>query len=332
MSLLTRLLVSLTLNKMPFDPVRDAVLNSPVSQSYPLPSPHVLTAPQVSTSPPTSYFATNHAVSSQTAASTNAAAQSPSSARRATDLSVLLNSDDHAPSPTYQQRRPSSSSSALNSPSVGTPRPRSAHLSHILQPSGDDASPLMPPPPITASPISSPLLQNRDIIPPSLSRSRAPTAPAPARTPPSYQVDLPRRASSSSAGSMSAPRSPEITRSPLSKSTVISHNAPIQNPLRDNHKSRLSQRSMTPYAPRNRRTAPGSVLVPLSDAERDFYKTLSKNPLRGQATLGKRKFEDVSNDTLRPSSIDEPPHKVTHDVGRVVQHCAYSISLMILIH
>ncbi|THH09356.1 hypothetical protein EW145_g2067 [Phellinidium pouzarii] len=293
---------------MPFDPVRDAVLNSPVSQTHPLPSPHV---PPVLSSP-NSYFAPNHSWSSVGASSSaNAVVQSPASSRRATDLAVLLNADDRVPSPTYQ-RRPGSSGSVATSPSFGTPRSRSAHLSHILQPNNDDAPSLA-----IASPLDSPLQISHDILQPSLSRSRATVATS-QPTISSFHPDTVRRTSSSASGSMSAPRSPEMPRLPLSAVSLLPADS-LPSKLPSSTMSYPPRRSPVPYAPRNRYTTPTSVLKPLLDSERMFYKSLNKNPLRDHK-IGKRKLDDVSNDALRPKDVDEREAKHSRDVGLVVQH------------
>ncbi|KAL5529122.1 hypothetical protein ACEPAG_5096 [Sanghuangporus baumii] len=317
---------------MPFDPVRDAVLNSPLQHSIQLPSPHIITA---STS------------------SINASIQSPSSARRATDLSVLLNSDDQPPASPFQRRPSSSGSAVAASPSWGfapgasasslsdTPRPRSAHLSHILQSNSDDGSPPfvspaatsyadyvqvpLPPPTITSngSPSTSPLLGNREIV----GRSRAPTLAAPPNStvaPPGQGFPLPRQpdilrrmSSSSASGSKSHSRSPEMPRTPLSNvSTLPGPDPPRVTPP---PVQRRPPRPVIPYAPRKRLTAPGSILVPLSQEEREFYKNLSKNPLK-ESKLGKRTFEEVSHDTLLRKEREEPPTKLARDVGLVVKH------------
>ncbi|KAI5124500.1 hypothetical protein M0805_003025 [Coniferiporia weirii] len=302
---------------MPFDPVRDAVLNSPISQTHalPLPSPHapLVPTPAAMLSSPTSYFAHNHPANSSGGASTSlgGAGQSPLSSRRATDLSVLLNADDRIPSPTYQ-RRPGSSGSAVASPSFGTPRPRSAHLSHILQPTSEDDQSLVQPPLVAASPLSSPLQRARDILQPSFSRSRVGVSVLQTIPPSSRHLGSDRRTSSSSAsGSMSVPRSPEM---PSRASSVLTDSLP-QKPI----VSHPTRSSTIPYAPRNRRTAPTSVLAPLPEAEREFYKTLNKNPLRAHK-LGKRKLDDVSNDSFSAKNIGEAAAKRSRDVGLVVQH------------
>lgn len=315
---------------MPFDPVRDAVLNSPVTQTHPLPSPHVATgAGQQS---PGSYFAqsaytwpSSSAGPSASASANNAAAaftnahpaatQSPTSSRRATDLSVLLNADDRVPSPSFTRR-----TSASDSPSIGTPRPRSSHLSHILQPSNTD-EPL--PLPRQPSPVSSPLQRAQDILLPSLTRSRTgmtepgPTLPA---------ESLKRKSSASTMSTGSVPRSPEQPRSRLSDSPQVVARSLPQKPATTVQEP---PRSTVPYAPRSRRTAPGLVMKPLADSERVFFKIVSnKNPLRNSP--GKRRLEDISNERPSMPRREEPPRKRLRgagDVGRVVDHCKLSYLL-----
>ncbi|KAL5511540.1 ABD1 [Sanghuangporus vaninii] len=341
---------------MPFDPVRDAVLNSPLQHSNQLPSP-------LSSSPQSSYFTQNNILATSTSGNANASIQSPSSARRATDLSVLLNSDDQPPTSPFQRRPSSSGSAVVASPSCGlavgaattplsdTPRPRSTHLSHILQSNSDDGSPRfvspaaasyadhaqVPPATTTASnssPSTSPLLRNRETL--GRSRASTSTAPAPALAPAPpnsavaplgqglplpRQPDILRRMSSSSAsGSKSHSRSPEMPRTPLSNvSTLPGPDPPRFTPP---PVQRRPSRPAIPYAPRKRLTAPGSILVPLTEEEREFYKNLSKNPLKElkESKLGKRKFDEVSHGILLHRGRGEPPAKLARDVGLVVQH------------
>ena len=312
---------------MVFDPVRDAVRNSPVSQLPPLPSPRVPPSSGPTTlSSPTSYFTSSHAWSGSAGPSTSAASQSPTTSRRATDLSVLLNAEEQIPSPTYQ-RRPSSSSSIVGSPSFGTPRPRSAHLSHILQPNDDDGSPVVPPPaPPSASdsPFGSPVMNYRESSQPTATVSRSRPSTATSGIASTYHPDLPRRASSSSAsGTMSAQRSPEIPRAVLSNSPSMSG---ISLPAKPHPTIQMSyprppRRSTVPYAPQHRRTAADSVLKPITDAERNHYKNLNQNPLRTQNKLGKRKFDDVSSDSFTSMMKDDNTMKRSRDVGLVMDHC-----------
>lgn len=62
------------------------------------------------------------------------------------------------------------------------------------------------------------------------------------------------------------------------------------------------------------------VLIPLSDAERELYKNLRKNPLRIRS-LGKRKWEDLAKN--EPVLKDEPFQKRIrgNDVSVVIDHC-----------
>jgi mRNA (guanine-N7-)-methyltransferase len=156
-----------------FDPVRDAVLNSPVSTHPPLPSPFT-----------------------PTTASSSSPFPSPSLSRRATDLSVLLNNDqssDQSPksasyidqdrlghsapfrrsslpqtpskdvidisSPSIQPPKPAPIHSPSRSPAVSTAtsRPSSSsssnHNPHFLQTPRTTVSPTMPPPPLPSSTI-----------------------------------------------------------------------------------------------------------------------------------------------------------------------------------
>ena len=316
---------------MGFDPVRDAVRNSPLSQNQSLPSPQALFTPinstSTTTSSPNSYFTSPRVAYS--ALGSAGSLQSPTSLRRATDLSVLLNENDQVPSPSSFQRRPSSSGVSMPSPELGAARPRSSHLSHILQyPNGDGpstptfAQPLLPPPK-QAAPLGSPLLQtrDRDIIPPSISRNRSVSSAVGAKPHPIAPKDT-RRASSSSAastsGSRSTPRTPEVSRmsmhnapAPQSAGSVLALGPPPVPP---------PKRSAIPYAPRNRKTPPGSVLVPITDAERDFYRNLRKNPLKDRANHGKRKLEDVTNDAPIRNGR-EPPSKRARGMGVVAEYC-----------
>ncbi|EJD05943.1 mRNA-methyltransferase [Fomitiporia mediterranea MF3/22] len=125
--------------------------------------------------------------------------------------------------------------------------------------------------------------------------------------------------SASGSHSASASRSPEMPRTPLRDALPLTAASDISSfsspPTR-----RTPLRPSIPYAPRNRRTPAGSILIPLSDEEREFYKRLSKNPLKENA-LGKRKFGELSNETLRPRAFDETPSKrLNRDVGLVVSH------------
>ncbi|TDL27593.1 guanine-N(7)-methyltransferase [Rickenella mellea] len=67
------------------------------------------------------------------------------------------------------------------------------------------------------------------------------------------------------------------------------------------------------------RTAPSSVLVPLTADELQVYRTASRNPLRDR----KRKREDDASDNSPgklPDELSEPPTKRPRDAALVVQH------------
>ncbi|KAH9932161.1 hypothetical protein B0H21DRAFT_657874, partial [Amylocystis lapponica] len=94
-----------------FDPIRDAILNSPVSQTPPLPARIQLQLPVAATIP------------SPSPSDSSPSTVSPIT-RRATDLAVLLNSDP-----------PDLSSVAQDTPLFTPTTPRGpATLSHLLHP------------------------------------------------------------------------------------------------------------------------------------------------------------------------------------------------------
>lgn len=271
-----------------FDPVRDAALNSPVSQSKSLPAHgheadldrherHSFDVPSPSSSRPSSARATN----------------SPTVARRATDLAVLLNSEPQEP------RTP------------GSARPSS--LSHLLL-GTDTQSPVLSLPPTTPSNgevdrlAGAPSLRRRsnlpvldiprtDTSPESLHFSRHPPTPS---SRPLFQVEsvpssalrvfLPSRPSSSSDPSVAALISPPTM-------------PPLSSPL-----------STIPYNPHNRKTPAGSVLVPMTPHEMELYRHY--RGIGTQLLLSKRKRE-------RSRSPDNAPHVKRHagDVGKVIDHC-----------
>lgn len=273
-----------------FDPVRDAALNSPVSQSKPLPAHvhdadldrherHSFDIPSSTSSRPSSSRATN----------------SPTVARRATDLAVLLNSEPQEP------RTP------------GSTRPSS--LSHLLL-STDTQSPVLSLPTTTASNgevdrlAGAPSLRRRSNLPvldiprtdtppedgQSQHFSRHPLPP-PSRAP--FQVD-----SASSSAPRVLPPSP-LSRSPVRAPSRPSPTVPTMPPPQP--------LSAVPYNPRNRKTPAGSVLVPMSPQEMETYRHY-----RGIGTqlLSKRKRD-------RSKSPDNAPPVKRHagDVGKVIDHC-----------
>ncbi|KAI9566486.1 mRNA capping enzyme-domain-containing protein [Boletus coccyginus] len=281
-----------------FDPVRDAALNSPVSQPKPLPAHahdadldrherHPFDVPSPSSSRPSSSRATN----------------SPTVARRATDLAVLLNSEPQEP------RTPSSA--------------RPSSLSHLLL-GTDTQSPVSLLPTTTASNgevdrlVGAPSLRRRSNLP-VLDVSRTDTMPEDGQSqyfsrhppPPSSRAPFhgKQQVESASSASRVLPPSP-LTRSPVrapfrpssSSDTPTVPTMTPQPPL-----------STIPYNPRNRRTPAGSVLVPMTPHEME-----SCRHYRGVGTrllLSKRKRERTRSPDNAP-----PVKRFAGDVGKVIDH------------
>lgn len=245
-----------------FDPVRDAVLNSPIGQTapmLPLPSPSsTLSSPMAS----------------------------PSLGRRATDLSVLLNSHSQEPS-------------------LRTPPPlRSSTLSHLLH--SDDyfnEDKLDTSQPLTRSRVESIPVSRK-------SKSMFSSSPSPTRESP---VSRSRPSSSSSSVSMSFPNQ---FNNPVAR---LVHSNPMPPPPPP-----PPQPATIPYNPKVRITPPTSVLIPLSPAELEAYKDYRYQG-RGSAQLanvGKRK----RSTSPRGGDSDQPPAKRLHgDVGVVMEHCKHVV-------
>ncbi|TFK42896.1 mRNA capping enzyme-domain-containing protein [Crucibulum laeve] len=241
-----------------FDPVRDAVLNSPVDQA---PTPHPLA--------------------------------SPSLARRATDLSVLLNSD-------------------TRQPGLPTPPPTRSTLSHLLHTSNiNTEEKLAASEPFgRRSSYTDPNSSYFSYQVPSTSRSQIPSphrhrspSPRPGSSSRQQLIDspvsrtsFPSRPSSSSSSTFPPPQTNRNTASPV----MVPPPTPPPPTI--------------PYNPTRRLTAPGSVLIPLTPTEMEFYKNFRG---QGAARLSKRK-RTMSNE---PDGANEPPRKkLAGDVGVVVEH------------
>ncbi|KAF7440741.1 mRNA cap guanine-N7 methyltransferase [Pleurotus ostreatus] len=262
-----------------FDPVRDAVLNSPVTSTNPLP-------PQ----PPSS------------------ATSSPSLGRRATDLSVLLNSESQEPTVT------------LRTPPL--PRPSSG-LSHLLN--ADPAHAVDFEDKLSAF---QPLSRSTNLSVATATSSRNPhsssstfsrrgsdplAAAHPALSSPSSATSTGTSSARNLFGdspireSPVSPSFPAQTQTPSASLPQWSSNPPTNMPPPPQPK-----RSNVPYNPRNRITPPGSVLVPLSQSELEMFAEF-----RGVGTsrLTKRKRGHS------PEGEGEPPaKKLGGDVGVVVEH------------
>ncbi|KAF9227991.1 hypothetical protein BS17DRAFT_747026 [Gyrodon lividus] len=299
-----------------FDPVRDAALNSPVTQSQALPSHahdtdtdrherHTLDVP----SPPLSRPSSSRATSS------------PSVARRATDLAALLNSDPQ------ELRTPSSA--------------RPSSLSHLLLASETAQSPTSSFPMASHAEVDRlngvPSLQRRSTLPAldipreesqlqdgqSQYSSRLSHPSVQSRAPfQGHQFDTAlHTASASSSASRIPPPSP-LTHSPVgtsSRPSSASSDLFISSALIVTPRTTTTPVmppapvSTIPYNPRNRRTPAGSVLVPMAPQEIEMYRNY--RGVGTQLLILKRKRE-------RSKSPDNIPPAKRHagDVGKVVEH------------
>lgn len=266
-----------------FDPVRDAVLNSPNT-----PGPSFSSRTRIHIELPSAGPVTNPSpTSSDSARSTT----SPLT-RRATDLSVLLNSD---PPPEHTH-------TPLFTPT--TPR-APTHLSHILHPdssptSADDQ--LSNTQPLRRKPISS---ADSSYFPESAHLKTATPTPEPVPEP-----SRPSTATSTTHSATSSPPIPKRVPLPLPPKPSFMPPPPVPS------------RSVIPYAPRKRFTPPTSVTIPLTPAEVEWYRNypggIGSQILRSSGKSNKRgrsvDFGDVN---------EEPAAKRSRDVGLVVEHCMF---------
>lgn len=338
-----------------FDPVRDAVLNSPISSSLPLPSRMHLEMPH------------GHDTSPLPEPSP-APIVSPQLTRRATDLSVLLNDD---PPPTTSQ--------ALDTPLFTPTTPRGpSGLSHLLssepapdlerdqlasaQPltrkaqhdrAGDRASAQQasyfahresashaqrPRLEIKSTPIALSFPSQAQSPPrsPAVSTRQSPAAP-PAPPSDSHTASLASSSSRSSKVQKAAPSQQQQQQPSASQPHSLPAMPPPATPLKHSLPPKpqsqtpppppppTGYRSARPYAPR-RITPATSVLVPLSSAEIERYKHWKGAP--GTMIL-RKKTRDEAGDLKRaredvPAEDEERRKKRrAGDVGIVVEHCAY---------
>ncbi|KAI0792933.1 mRNA capping enzyme-domain-containing protein [Abortiporus biennis] len=371
-----------------FDPVRDAVLNSPHTQVRNLPSRIHIDTPNITNPSPTS--------------TSDSARSAPSPIpRRATDLSMLLNSDppptplftpttprpptnlshllhpDDSPLQQHQNledqlahaaplRRKSDSfsspdyprpTSASNSYFPSTPQ-RSSPISSLVFPAHQEgnSSTIIPPSSsvLTRSPPAPLTLQNSSPSHFSIPASPSPTprpstsgssASRPSASPPmSKRVVPPRRAASPSemppppipspriqTNQQQQPQSvqPEPRKAsmetlpprPLSSSST-NKPVPVSKPPPPTP-APAPKRSMIPYAPSHRISAPGSVLIPLSPAELEWYKNYPGGV--GSQMLKSKKRKRTGDDEggifrFDGKDEDERPHKRTKDVASIVNH------------
>ena len=248
-----------------FDPVRDAVMNSPICQTAP-----VLPFPS-----PTSTLPSPIA--------------SPSlGGRRATDLSVLLNS-------------------VTSEPSLRTPPTRASTLSHLLHSDNDSSADdkLEAHQPLTRSAVDS-----------RGSKSFFYSSPSPTRERESPVICS--RPSSSSSASMPFSNQLSITTTRINQS-----NPSMPPPPMPPQSAVLPAHSSIPYNPRVRITPPAAVMIPLSPEEMETYKN-KRYKGRGSTQIlqgtKRKRSEECDPDIVQP-----PLKKLTGDVGVVVDHCMSSL-------
>jgi mRNA (guanine-N7-)-methyltransferase len=270
-----------------FDPVRDAVLNSPISPSQALKSPGYPRL-DISASLPTNFTATSSPLSS------------PSVGRRATDLSVLLNS--HSQEPT-----------------IRTPPPtRSSTLSHLLH--SDNLDDRLQ----GAQPLRRPSKQRSDVTEDPVFHSGR-TSPQPSsisRKSLSNQVQQLFHQSVAGPSSYVQPAEVPAVLSPVFSSASRPSSSSSNPSTQFNATPRTTSSpvmppppssSSIPYNPRKRITPAGSVLIPMSPAEMEMYKNYCGT---GTQRLTKRKRAR----STEPNEEQPPAKKLAGDVGVVVDH------------
>jgi hypothetical protein len=298
-----------------FDPVRDAVLNSPVTRSPTIPRHHLPPSTSAATSPNNASAPTAQPRRATVAALLNDTSPSPSSSSfhppslpvRASSLAHIL----HPNPPDDPHRFPSPEEKLSRVPSLGrrhseTSTPDSFRASSL--PSGitrPAASPLSPSQPEVFTPTTerasglfTPTVEQRGHI----FSSTVPTSPT------SSRLNL-SRPSTSSSTSHRPPPSPVMPRPPVPRARSPTPQRPPSPPPKP---------KPLPYQPR-RRTPAGSVLEPLTTDEMHFYRTQLG---QGTRRLAKRK----RSPSYEPPD-DTPVAKKSRDAGLVMNHCTLSSSL-----
>ena len=294
-----------------FDPVRDAVLNSPITRSPTLPRHQ----PPLSASPTTSVNntpapiaqaprrATVAALLNDTPSSPSSSFHPPPPPVRASSLAHILHPnppDDppRFPSPEEKLSRASSLSrlpGASTSPDVIKISPLSSGISHH---NAGLASP--PQPDSLFSPITE---RGVGLFTPTVEQ-RGPMFPIATPTSPTSVRSTHSRPSTSSSTSHRPPPSPVmIPRPPVPRARSLTPPRPSSPPPKP---------KPLPYNPR-RRTPAGSVLEPLTQDEAHFYHTRLG---AGSQRLAKRK----RSPSFEPPA-SQPPQKRSRDTGLVMDHC-----------
>jgi len=282
-----------------FDPVRDAVLNSPITQS----PPQSLSRIELPHTSPTSQ------TTSSTPASLDRRTVSPIN-RRATDLATLLNGPSPSESPHF------------------TPTSRPPRLSDLLQPSEklSDVRPIHRPHPprSTSARTKDDLCQ--DQLTPSMSNGQFtfsvpqdfPTRSQFSNPPPSIAsptrspiFSVPSRPSTSSSATPATPSHPTAKPSPtvsVKCLTIVEDQPPtaLSAPATTMPPPPVPQKQSTvSYKPR-----PSSLLVPLTPQEMQFYSDPEKSR-RGWSNLSKK----------RKRSLADEGDERSKDAESIRQHC-----------
>lgn len=318
-----------------FDPVRDAVLNSPISPSQALPFSRPGTAD------PAAHMQHDRSPTSEGSRPSSGVAPgtSPSLGRRATDLSMLLNDGPAPESPAPQtplftpttERRGSSLSqillpgapspahepdsklsplaplarrtdSARSSSEQASEPPGSSYFSFRPSPSSSQSNLSVSP---SAHPAPAPTVPNRS--PPRPSSSSSMTA----RYDPVHAAS--NRPHHDPAPMQSQSRMPPPPPPAAPSRTVSPKVSPLMRHSRPPSPKRPPAPKTLPYAPKHRITPPTSVLEPLTKQDIEFF-----NNLRGSHRLvKKRKRIEVD---FEEHEDEESRRKRSKDVGLIAGH------------
>lgn len=281
-----------------FDPVRDAVLNSPVTQSPPQ-SLSRIDLPQTSPTP--------HA-SLSTSASVDRQTVSPIS-RRATDLATLLNDPSPSESPYFiptGARLPRSLSDLLQ-PSEKLSDVRPIHRPHprVITTTNDNSRQTQPASSISNGQFTFSVPQDFPTRP--QFSHPPPSTASPTRSP---IFSIPSRPSTSSSATPATPNHSTAKPSPTVSVTslnIVEDVPPPQPPATTMPPPPVPQKSSTvSYKPR-----PSSRLAPLTLQEVQFYNDPEKSR-KGWLSLAKKR---------KRSLVDEGDGNRSRDTDTIMQHC-----------
>ncbi|KAF8638517.1 hypothetical protein AX16_010499 [Volvariella volvacea WC 439] len=298
-----------------FDPVRDAVLNSPTAQAPNLPSAlHGRLQPTLPSSSP--HLPHNHTASPSA---------SPTVSRRATDLAVLLNSE-------------------YTEPAVRTPPPaRSSTLSRILHSDTTEdklttSEPLRRSSNSTWDPVrdsaQDPSLLSASSTHSSHYQTPSPTTSIPNTRPPdspSHSSITSRPSSSSSSVYRQRQPSPPLSlhqhQDPAKADMQIlslhystdpprtQTQSPAAKPMQQPSPPPRVIKQAIPYQPKHRITPAGSVLIPMTPEEQERYRDFRGEGSQKLMMKRKRGRSNDSDDRNQP-----PTKKQAGDVNVIMEH------------